>query len=164
MNLIKRSFLISTILCIIISFPEFNYAEYSIETDFNLQNEEVLYLELSSTSIDLGEIKPDMKELVKLNLITAKIKSNVKWILTVEPLDNLISTSGDIISIEKVQIRTNKDDFVPLSLTKPVVIGTGGKTKDEGQILSLDFKIKINWDDPAGIYNTKLRFTLNSIY
>ncbi|MEJ5307129.1 MAG: hypothetical protein WHT27_02355 [candidate division WOR-3 bacterium] len=147
-----------------IFLPIFLFSGYSVETDVKFENQEILLLELSSSSIDLGEIKPDMKEIVKLKGITVKVKSNVKWVLTVEPLDNLVSTDGDIIDIERLEIRGKKGNFTPLSLSKPITVGSGDRTGDNGYDIDLDFRMKIKWDDPSGRYNTKLRFTLNSIY
>lgn len=152
------------VIFIFVLLPIFIFSGYSVETDVYFENQEILLLELSSSSIDLGEIKPDMKELVKLKGITVKVKSNVKWVLTVEPLDNLVSTEGDIINIERLEIRSKKGNFYPLSLLKSITIGSGDRTGDDGYDIDLDFRMKIKWDDPSGRYNTKLRFTLNSIY
>jgi len=57
-----------------------------------------------------------------------------------------------------------KGNYQPLSLDKPLSIASGNPTKDDGYEIDIDFKIKVQWDDPAGIYNTKLKFTLNSLY
>ncbi|KUK50498.1 MAG: hypothetical protein XD76_1312 [candidate division TA06 bacterium 32_111] len=154
----------SRFLSLIFILPLFLFASYSVETDLNVENQEVLLLELSSSKIDLGEIKPDMKEVVKLKGITVKVKSNVKWVLTVEPLDNLVSTDGDVINIERLELRGKKGNFTPLSLANPITIASGDKTGDNGYDVDIDFRMKIRWDDPSGRYNTKLRFTLNSIY
>ncbi|MGE3062758.1 MAG: hypothetical protein AB7T10_03910 [bacterium] len=139
-------------------------AGYTAETDVTFKNQEVMMLEFSSNSIDLGEIKPDMKEILKVKGLTLKVKSNVDWILIVEPLDNLSSLEGNTIDIERFQFKAGKGDFESFMMNKPATIASGKPTADSGEEVSLDFKLKINWDDPAGWYSTKLRFTLNSLY
>ncbi|MDD3803935.1 MAG: hypothetical protein PHW02_06110 [bacterium] len=139
-------------------------AGYVADTDVTFKNQEVMMLEFSSNSIDLGEIKPDMKEILKIKGLSVRVKSNVDWVLTVEPLDNLTSIEGYSIDIERFQFKTGKGDFEPFMMNKPSTIASGKPTQDSGENVSLDFKLKINWDDPAGRYTTKLRFTLNSLY
>jgi hypothetical protein len=139
-------------------------AGYTAETGVTFDNQEVMMLEFSSNNLDLGEIKPDMKEIMKVKGLTVKVKSNVKWILTIEPLDNLSSVEGNTIDIQRFQFRTGKGVFEPFVINKPSTIASGEPTGDLGEEITLDFMLKINWDDPAGRYNTKLRFTLNSLY
>jgi hypothetical protein len=150
-------------IVIFLSFASI-FAGYTAETDVTFKNQEVMMLEFSSNSIDLGEIKPDMKEILKVKGLSVKVKSNVDWILTVEPLDNLSSVEGNTIDIQRFQFRTGKGDFESFIMNKPVIIASGKPTTDSGEEVALDFKLKINWDDPAGWYTTKLRFTLNSLY
>ena len=138
-------------------------AGYTAETDVTFENQEVMMLEFSSNNIDLGEIKPDMKEILKIKGLTVKVKSNVKWVLTIEPLDNLNSVGGNKIDIERFQFKTGKSDFESFVMDKQSTIASGEPTTDAGKDIVLDFMLKINWDDPAGRYNTKLRFTLNSL-
>lgn len=140
------------------------FADYSTEMDLSVENREVMYIELSSDRLEIGEITPDMKEVVKLKGIKLKVKSNVKWALTVEPQGNLISLSGDEIPIERFSVRYLKGKYTPLSLAEPLAVASGEPTKNDGFEIDMDFKINVNWDDPAGIYNTKLKFTLNSLY
>lgn len=148
----------------VLALPFILSAGYVADTDVSFKNQEVMMLEFSSSNIDLGEIKPDMKEIMKVKGLTVKVKSNVEWVLTVEPLDNLSSVEGNTIAIERFQFKAGKGEFEPFTLNKAVTIASGKPTTDSGEEVILDFKLKINWDDPAGWYSTKLRFTLNSLY
>lgn len=154
----KTIFLIMTVFSIVLN------AGYTAETDVTFSNKEIMMIQLSSNNLDLGEITPDMKEMVKINGISLNVKSNVNWILTIEPMDNLTSLSGDVIPVERFQFKCGKKEYTPLSLNNPVTIAQGEATDDKGADITVDFKLKIGWDDPAGRYSTKLRFTLNSIY
>lgn len=140
------------------------YAQYSSELDVNVYNRPVMYIEMSAGNLDFGDISPDMSEINRLNAVSMVIKSNVDWTLTLESRDDLISVNGDTIPSERLSVRTHNNEFTALPVSMPVVIASGKATGSKGVTINMDFRLNIEWNDPSGQFNTKLIFSLNSIY
>ncbi len=140
------------------------HAQYSSELDVNVNNRPIMYIDMSASNLDFGDISPDMSEINRLNAVSMVIKSNVDWTLTLESRDDLISVNGDTIPSERLSVRTNNNEFTSLPVSMPVVIASGKATDSNGIAINMDFRLKVEWNDPSGQFNTKLIFSLNSIY
>jgi len=132
--------------------------------DVYANNSPTLSLELKQNNLDFGNIEPDKNEIFQFNAVQLIVKSNVKWTLSIEPQYDLTSSTGGIIPIDRLSIKTKKQDFQSLNMNKSLIIASGSQTNQNGEEISLDFKLLIKWTDLAGHYNTKLIFNLNSLY
>ena len=125
-------------------------------------NRELLSLHIERKSLDFSLVDPENGEFQITNAIRLHIKSNVNWILTAEPMDDLIDAKGNKIPISQLQWRTQSNEYQPFSKNNPCVIARGHPTN--GTDIFCDYKLVVNWEDVAGVYTTMISYTLSKAF
>jgi len=121
-------------------------------------------LTLDTLSVSLGSIQPqdlDLGYLEKLNATSVTVKSNADWILYLRTDEaNLGTAAGYTKPLEDFQWRISGGSYQSISQTNTLLkTGSAGAYPNAAQ---LDYKMLLNWNNPAGSYGLMVIFTLSS--
>ncbi len=144
---------------IFLCFPLF--ADVSVDVEVEGYNEPILNLEVSKKHIDFGPVNPELKEKEYNNAVEIIVKANVDWELTVEMVEDLVNENGYKLPDGRLMYRSLSPVYKKLYVGDPMLLSKGGPTGENGKVIPIDMKMKVEWGDEAGTYRTVLRYTLS---
>ncbi len=123
--------------------------------DINFKIDEFLVIELETPNVNLGKIEPFEKEKEFISALRVRVYANVNWELRCETEGDFVSSSGSVIPCEVLSIRAKGYDYQILEKSG-ITLYRGVPTKETGEIIPIDLKIKPLFEYEPGDYKTRL--------
>lgn len=134
-----------------------------VAVDIKFKIDEYLFLEIATPVCNLGKVEPFEKEKEFISAMRIRVYANVNWEMRCEPEGDFISTSGSVIPSEVLSMRVSGYDYQNLERSG-ITLCRGGPTRDTGDLIPVDLKIKPSFNFEPGTYSMKLKISVMRLY